>query len=296
METYCVCCAPSLSDVDAVRIGAELARFGGGGFHWLREGYALEILLQGEPEALFFRHFREDWSSRGVDVFLVPAVNRRKKLFLADMDATIVIGETLDEMADLAGLGDEVSCITQAAMRGELDFVEALSARVLMLENLPVSLLERTFSGMVLSGGAETLVQTMEAHGTRCVLVSGGFDYFTSRVSGLCGFSAHHGNVLEVSGDVLTGRVVPPVLDKDAKLGFLKRYVREMGLEMVDTMAVGDGANDVPMLMAAGVGVGYHPKPLVREQVRNYIVHSDLLSLLYIQGYHFDEIAPYMKS
>ncbi len=230
-----------------------------------------------------------------IDMFVVPSANRRKKLLLADMDATIVTGETLDDLAELAGIGEEISAITARAMRGELDFEEALRARVGKLAGFPESLLHEAYNQMTLSGGARTLVRTMANFGAQCVLVSGGFTFFTSRVAERCGFDAHHGNELGVSFDKLSGEVIPPILDKGAKLSYLYKYCSLLGIDVAEAVTVGDGANDLPMLQAAGLGVGYHPKPAVRAGVQNSIIHSDLVSLLYMQGYTSQEIALFME-
>ncbi len=260
---------------------------------WLKDTYALETVLDGAIHADLLRQIHEFRQSVPMDVFVMNADNRRKKLLLADMDATIVEGETLDDLAALAGLGDEIAAVTAAAMRGELDFEQALRQRVSKLAGLPETLLDEAFRGMVLNSGAKTLVRTMRAFGASCVLVSGGFTYFTSRVATLCGFSAHHGNDLLIEGGRLSGEVGSPILDKSAKLAFLNSYAATLSIPLELTAAVGDGANDIPMLAAAGLGVGYHPKPLVKAQIDNSILYTDLTALLYAQGYVWGEIEPY---
>lgn len=226
-----------------------------------------------------------------VDVFYLPSEHRRKKLLLADMDATIVEGETLDDLAAFAGLKDKIAAITQRAMRGELDFKQALEQRVKMLDGLSVTALAETLSAMKINAGATETIRVMRKHGAECYLVSGGFTYFTAAIAQACGFNGHHGNILEIERDVLTGNVIPPILDKESKLAFLRDYTEKCKILREETMAVGDGANDIPMLLEAGTGVGYQPKPLVKEQISNVIIHTDLTSLLYIQGYTWQDIS-----
>lgn len=253
--------------------------------NWLHLDKAVEIKFETDILPEFFKSIRESASQKFIDVFLTPAAHRRKKLLLADMDATIVEGETLDDLAAFAGLKEKISEITARAMRGELDFKQALEQRVKMLEGLSVTALEQTLATMKINAGAIEAVRVMRKHGAECYLVSGGFTYFTGAIAKACAFNGHHGNVLEIEDDHLTGKVIPPILDKNAKLAFLNQYTEKCGISKEQTMSVGDGANDIPMLLGAGTGVGYHPKPLVQEQISNLIIHTDLTSLLYIQGY-----------
>jgi phosphoserine phosphatase len=220
-----------------------------------------------------------------VDWAVLPAENRRKRLLVADMDSTIVTGETLDELAAQAGFGEQVAAITRESMEGRLDFAQALRARVAMLRGLPVAALERTWGGVRLSPGARTLVATMRAHGARAVLVSGGFTFFTARVAALCGFDAHQANLLLDDGAALTGAVAEPILDRDAKRAALRHWAGEMSLPLRDTLAVGDGANDLAMVQDAGLGVAYHAKPVVAAAAGARVDHADLRALLYFQGY-----------
>jgi phosphoserine phosphatase len=219
--------------------------------------------------------------------------SRRKRLLLADMDSTIVTGETLDELAAYAGLKDRIADITRRAMNGELDFRAALVERVGMLAGLPVAALERTWEATAMTAGAAELVATMRAHGAHCVLVSGGFAFFTARVAERLGFHAHHSNTLLVRDGKLTGRVGEPILDKDAKLATLKRLAAELSLPLPATLTVGDGANDLPMLQAAGLGVAFRAKPVVAAAARARVDHGDLRALLFAQGYRAAEILPH---
>jgi phosphoserine phosphatase len=225
-----------------------------------------------------------------VDAIATPAEGRRKALLVADMDSTIVTGETLDELADFAGLKDRIAAITARAMNGEIDFKTALRERVAMLKGLPVDALERTWQSVRLTPGASELVATMRAHGAYTVLASGGFSFFTSRVAALCGFDLHRSNTLLDDGTVLTGRVGEPILDRDAKLATLTGLAAERGLKLSATLAVGDGANDLDMLRAAGLGVAYRAKPIVAAAAHARVDHADLRTLLFAQGYRAGEI------
>jgi len=224
-----------------------------------------------------------------IDFHAQAILNRRKRLLIADMDSTIVTAETLDELADEAGLKDVIAEITARAMRGELDFAQALVERVAMLADLPESALAKTAAKLTLSPGAATLVHTMKADGAFAALVSGGFKYFTSKVAARTGFVLDLGNDLAMSDGRLTGELQGPILDKDGKLNALQTLSAERGLTPADAVTVGDGANDLPMLLAAGLGVAYHGKPLLREQVRAQINHTDLRTLLFFQGYLAEE-------
>jgi phosphoserine phosphatase len=224
-----------------------------------------------------------------VDAIAQPAGGRRKRLLLADMDSTIVTTETLDELAAEAGLKEQIAAITARAMNGELDFAAALVARVAMLKGLPEAALERTWASTELMPGAATLVATMRAAGAHAALVSGGFTVFTSRVAALVGFDEHHANILGMADGALDGTVAEPILDRDSKLATLRRLAGGLGLPLSATLTVGDGANDLPMLLAAGLGVAFRAKPVVRAQARAQVVHGDLTALLFAQGFRRHE-------
>ncbi len=225
-----------------------------------------------------------------IDIIVTPADGRRKALLIADMDSTIVTGETLDELADFAGLKDRIAAITARAMNGELDFKAALRERVAMLRGLPVDALEKTWQRVRLTPGAQEVVATMRAHGAYAALVSGGFSFFTGRVSALCGFDMHRSNVLLDDGEVLIGRVAEPILGRGTKLETLTQLAAERELPMSATLAVGDGANDLDMLRAAGLGVAFRAKPIVAAEARARVDHADLRALLFAQGYRHEEI------
>ena len=248
----------------------------------LAPGEAADIALPAAPDMAAVRAALD---GAAIDAIATPAEGRRKRLLIADMDSTIVTGETLDELADFAGLKDRIAAITARAMNGELDFKAALRERVAMLKGLPVDALERTWQRVRLTPGARELVATMRAHGAYTALVSGGFTFFTSRVAALCGFDMHRSNVLLDDGAALTGRVAEPILDRDTKLATLTGLAGERGLALSATLAVGDGANDLDMLRAAGLGVAFRAKPIVAAEARARVDHADLRALLFAQGY-----------
>ncbi len=227
-----------------------------------------------------------------VDWALLPVEDRRKRLLIADMDSTIINVECLDELADFAGLKAEISAITERAMRGELAFEPALRERVGKLKGLGLDALQRCYDERVrLNPGAEMLVKTMAKHGARCVLVSGGFTFFTSRVAALAGFHADRANTLGDDGATLTGLVSEPILGREAKLAALKEEARSIGTAPGDALAIGDGANDLAMIKAAGLGIAYRAKPIVAAEARAQINHTSLETALYFQGYRRAEFA-----
>jgi phosphoserine phosphatase len=227
-----------------------------------------------------------------VDVAVQPAEGRRKKLFIADMDSTIIGCECLDELADFAGAKAEVAAITERAMAGEIGFEGALRERVAMLKGLDNAALQQCYDQRVrLNPGAWTLVRTMRARGVRCVLVSGGFTFFTTRVAEACGFHADRANRFVEDGAVLAGAVHEPILGREAKLAALREEAAGLGVDLSAAIAIGDGANDLAMIEAAGLGVAYRAKPLVAAQADCRIDHADLTALLYFQGYAAEDFA-----
>jgi phosphoserine phosphatase len=227
---------------------------------------------------------------RQIDVAVLPEAHRRKKLLLADMDSTMIRQECIDELADYVGLKDKVSSITARAMRGEIDFEPALRERVALLKGLPVSVVDDIIASRItLMPGGKELVRTMKAHGAYTALVSGGFTVFTSKIGAEIGFQEDRSNILEIESGKLSGLVRDPILGKEAKLASLIEMRDARKLEHNQTMAVGDGANDLAMLGEAGLGVALHAKPAVAEAAHVRIDHGDLTALLYLQGYRRSE-------
>lgn len=233
---------------------------------------------------------RETVATAPIDLVVQPTAGRRKKLLIADMDSTIVTVETLDELAAHAGVKHAVERITDRAMRGEIDFRDALRERVAMLADLPATALQETFDQAVrLTPGAETLLATMRAVGAFTALVSGGFTFFTDRIRAQLGFDDAQANALDIVDGRLTGRVKGPIINRDGKRTALVELCVRHELQFSQSIAVGDGANDLPMLQTAGMGVAFHAKPVVAAGARARIDHGDLTALLYLQGYRLDE-------
>ena len=259
-------------------------QFSAGEPAWLAEGFACDLLSQGNLEQLQ-KLARNSEATKVLDIFVQPTANRRKRLLLADMDSTIVTGETLDELAKHAGLKEKISEITAKAMRGELDFESALHARVSMLKGLSEDALHRTWRETQLTAGARELVQTMSAHGAHCILISGGFSFFTDRVAKKVGFHEAFANELLIEEGYLTGFVQEPIIDRNTKLTILEEKILRLDIDRSECIAVGDGANDIPMITAAGIGVAFHAKPLVEQNAPAAVHFGDLTTLLYMQGF-----------
>ena len=281
----------SIASLHAAR--DALARIGAtvGTPAWLAPEEAADLPFAGLATEQADAAARVALADRPVDMIAQSATGRRKRLLIADMDSTIVTTETLDELAGQAGIKDRIAAITKRAMNGELDFEGALRERVGMLKGLPVEAMQRTWEETELMPGAVQLVATMRAAGARCALVSGGFTFFTGRVAALVGFHEHHSNTLLEANGRLTGDVADPILGRNAKLATLKRLAAEEGIGLDATLAVGDGANDLDMIQAAGLGVAYHAKPVVAAASRARVEHGDLRALLFAQGYRSAEFA-----
>ena len=282
-------------DINAVQTSLAPFKIMIGDVVWLSDNKAAQIETDKNLNIDDIKKIRGHLKIYSTDVFYTPAQNQRKKVFLADMDSTIVTSETLDELAGEAGIKDQISEITTRAMRGDLDFFDAIRERVGLLKGLPTSALQRTLDDTQISKGADILTKTLKGHDVFCALVSGGFTYFTKGIARQLGFDVHHGNILGIDDEKLTGEVIDPILDKETKLKFLKQYATQQNVTLGDCITIGDGANDLPMLEAAqnagGLGIGYHPKPLLQDALINCIIHTDLTSVLYAQGYKKKEFS-----
>jgi phosphoserine phosphatase len=261
---------------------------------WLDSGIAAEIAFASPdaPPADITARLRAVIGGRPVDVAVLPQAHRRKKLLLADMDSTMIEQECIDELAAFVGLKEKVSAITARAMRGEIAFEPALRERVALLKGLPVGVVDEIIAKHItLMPGGRTLIATMKANGAYTALVSGGFTVFTSKIGRTLGFDEDRSNILEITDGKLAGLVRDPILGKEAKQDRLIELRSELKLLPEETMAVGDGANDLAMLGEAGLGVALHAKPAVAAAAHVRIDHGDLTALLYLQGYSLDSFA-----
>jgi phosphoserine phosphatase len=259
--------------------------------HWLFDEVAVDIpFASDEPIAAIVTRLKQARGDLPIDVVVQPQIDRRKKLFLADMDSTMIGQECIDELADFAGLKTHVAAITERAMRGEIAFEPALRERVALLKGLAISVIDEVLKQRItLTPGGRELVATMRAHGAYTCLISGGFTLFTNAVAATVGFQENRANELRVQDGKLTGEVIEPILGRAAKLATLIELRESFDLDNLDTLAVGDGANDLGMIEAAGLGVAYHAKPAVAAAAAARIDHGDLTALLYAQGYRREE-------
>ncbi|SNS44031.1 phosphoserine phosphatase [Sphingomonas laterariae] len=270
--------APEISDT--ARLALADAGCGPVVGRWIDEGYALDLAFTRDPATA--RAVLEPLA----DVVVQPEAGRAKKLLVADMDSTMITIECIDELADYAGIKAEIAEVTERAMRGELDFEAALDARVALLKDLEATAIDRCHAERVkLMGGATTLIRTMKAHGARSVLVSGGFTVFADRVAAEIGFDRALSNTLEIADGKLTGTVARPIVGAQTKRETLIAEAEALGIDLGATLAVGDGANDIPMIQAAGLGIAYHAKPKTAAAAAARIDRGDLTALLYAQGY-----------
>jgi phosphoserine phosphatase len=252
---------------------------------WLDEGVAADLVFTGDLKAKRAA-LESALADEPIDVIVQPLAGRRKRLLIADMDSTLIGQECVDELADFAGVGDRVAAITERAMGGEVAFAPALRERVALLHGLPETVIQDVLKDRItLNRGARTLVQTMRANGAYVAIVSGGFRQFTRAIRERIGADEDRANILAIEDGELTGKVIEPILGEGAKLGALKEIAAAMGVTLDDTLAVGDGANDLPMLQAAGLGVAYRAKPKVAAGADARVEHTDLTALIYAQGF-----------
>lgn len=276
--------APSRPALDPALVDSLRNAWGGGDAQWLAPDEVVAFSLSVMPDNQW--DVWADVQALGVDLVITPLAGRRKVMLLADMDSTMIQQECIDELADVAGVGDRVKDITARAMNGELDFEAALRERVGLLKGLPESVIADVLATRItyMPGGA-TLLATMKRDGGYAALVSGGFTAFTSAVAAHLGFDENRANTLLVEGGVLTGEVGMPILGQQAKVDALNEITARLGLAPAQVLAVGDGANDLGMLSRAGMGVALHAKPSVAAQCDVRINFGDLTALLYLQGY-----------
>jgi phosphoserine phosphatase len=256
--------------------------------HWLSPGTACEFR---DTDAAILPAIRAVLTGQKVDANVVPNEHRRKRLLIADMDSTIIGCECIDEIADFAGIKPQIAAITERSMRGEIPFESALRERVALLKGLPETTLNRVYKERVrLNDGARILVRTMSEAGANTALISGGFTFFTSRVSEAAGFATHKANEFDIENGKLAGTVREPILGREAKLQSLIALAHEGGIDIKETLAIGDGANDLGMITAAGLGIAYRAKPIVAEAADARLDHSDLSAVLYLQGFRETEL------
>src|SRR6266850_1121248 len=289
-------CNPADPALDSTVVdGARAILPSPGAAQWLFDGVAVDIPFTGQIpfEGRDIRQIenrlREARGDLPIDIVVQPQAFRRKKLFLADMDSTMIGQECIDELADFAGLKAHVAGITERAMRGEIEFEPALRERVALLKGMPVSVVDEVLAKRITpTPGGRELVMTMRAHGAYTCLISGGFTLFTNAVAAMIGFQENRANELLVADGKLTGEVREPILGRAAKLATLIELRESFDLDNLDTLVVGDGANDLGMIQDAGLGVAYRAKPAVAAAAAR-IDHGDLTALLYAQGYRRDE-------
>ncbi|MFO1202324.1 MAG: phosphoserine phosphatase SerB [Tabrizicola sp.] len=282
---------PETPVLERVTVESLRNAWGGGEARWLDPGVAAEFDLAEVPENRW--EVWEGLQALRVDMVVQQAEGRKKRLLIADMDSTMIRQECIDELADEAGVGARVADITARAMNGELDFEGALRERVGLLKGLPEAVIGQVLRDRItLMPGGKVLLATMKANGAYAALVSGGFTAFTSAVAGTLGFDENRANRLHVEGGRLAGTVAEPILGKEAKLEALNEITARLGITPGQAIAVGDGANDLPMLQAAGTGVALHAKPRVQAECQVRVNHGDLTALLYLQGYSRTDFSP----
>ncbi len=279
---------PETPKLDRVAVESLRNAWGGGDAVWLDPGVAAEFALEAMPANLW--EVWDGFQAMGIDLAVQPAMGRKKRMLIADMDSTMIQQECIDELADEAGVGAYVAGITARAMNGELEFDAALRARVGLLRGLEEAVIARVIRERItLMPGGRALVSTMRGNGGYAALVSGGFTAFTGAIAGVLGFDENRANTLLVEDGRLTGAVAEPILGRAAKVQALEEISARLGISPAEAVAVGDGANDLGMLGLAGMGVALHAKPSVQAECAVRVNHGDLTALLYLQGYRREE-------
>ncbi len=258
---------------------------------WLAESLACDLVFTSDfTSAQITSWAQKALKGTAIDVVCTPIEGRRKRILISDMDSTIIDQECIDELGEIFGVGPSIREITQKVITGRIGFSDALRQRLALMKGMQNDLLERVYNERItLKPGARTLVQTMRQNGAYCILVSGGFSFFTNRIAEALGFNDHQANELLFSDGKLTGEVSEPILGRTAKLETLNRLCKNRGVEPAEVLAVGDGANDIKMIAAAGIGVAFHGSDSLKAQANTHINYADLTALLYIQGYRKSE-------
>lgn len=270
----------------------SLSRHGIGddGHRWLSPDIAFEVAFEAEASPNRMADLKAEFAGLTADITILPAKNRRKKLLIADMDCTIITSESLNDLAELSGFGEEVAQITARTMAGELDFGQSLMARMKIIAGSDAGLIQKIIDDAELSEGAEALVATMNHHGARTILASGGFTFLTEVIGKRLGFDEHYANQMVIEDGKITGDLIPPLLDQNAKATRLQTTIAEMGIAAEDVATIGDGANDRGMTELAGLGTAFRGKDALKAVATATLDHADLRGLLWLQGYHDDEI------
>ena len=286
-------CAPDAAELtpallDRVNHGLAAAGANARPALWLAPERAAEIAFEGDGDAVR-AELRRRLADVAIDINVLPAAGRRKKLLLSDMDATAIIGETLDELSTFTPHKAEIDNLTRQSVNGLMSFTETLIARMELMRGVTEDALAKTWDKVEPTPGMKVAIATMRANGAYTALVSGGFTYFTSRVRDLIGFDCDVANDLEMADGRLTGRIPPPIVDPAGKVAALRRLTAARGLAPDRTLAIGDGSNDIPMLQAAGLGIAFCGKPKVKQAVPVWLDHAGPTGLLYLQGYRRTE-------